>query len=406
MAFFGSSRIYLDYASATPLDPLAAREMMRAAQVVGNPGAIHAEGVEASAELDAARERVARELGCKPRDVVFVSGGTEANNLALLGLARKLETKARTLSGTHWVVSSIEHPSVLECFAEIERLGGNVSHVAPDSRGIISPDAVRKHLKKETVCVSVGWANNEIGTVQPLAAIARALREHEHHTSQTCVHKSDLCGCRRAVVFHSDAGQGPLYLGTTVHSLGVDMLTLDSAKLYGPRGIGVLYLNNTVELSAITMGGAQERGLRPGTENVALAAGFAEALAVRSLSRDAEGKRVRALRDELAKLLTKELPDAVINGELKFCLPHMLNISLPNIQSEYVTLALDHRGIAISTKSACREGQERRSHVVEALGGEPWRSENTLRISLGDATQKKELQRFVDALKEILSNIK
>ena len=402
MAFFGSSRIYLDYASATPLDPSAAREMMRAAQAVGNPGAIHVEGVEAAAELELARQRVAHGLGCKPREIVFVSGGTEANNLALLGLARRLEMKARTLSGTHWVVSAIEHPSVLECFAEIERLGGSVSHIAPDGRGIILPDAVKNILKKETVCVSVGGANNEIGTVQPLSQIARVIRAHEK------AHRTNIA-------FHSDAGQASLYLGTTVHSLGVDVFTLDSAKLYGPRGVGVVYLNNTVELSAISMGGAQERGLRPGTENVALAAGFAEALAVRAQSRDTEGKRVRALRDELAKLLTKELPDAVINGELKFCLPHMLNISLPNIQSEYITLALDHAGIAISTKSVCREGQERRSHVVLALGDakrasssvvltKEERAENTLRISLGDGTQKKEIQRFVDALTHILSN--
>ena len=397
MNFLGTRRIYLDYASATPLDPAAAREMARAAQVIGNPGAIHAEGVEASLELEHAREKVAHELGCKSREIVFVSGGTEANNLALLGLARKLEMKARTLSGTHWLVSSIEHPSVLECFSEIERLGGNVSHVAPDGRGIISPEAVKRHLKKETVCVSVGWANNEIGTIQPLSQIARVIRAHER------AHKSK-------VVFHSDAGQGPLYLGTTVHSLGVDLFTLDSAKLYGPRGIGVVYLNNTVELSAINMGGAQERGLRPGTENVALAAGFAEALAVRAQSRDAEGKRMRVLRDVLAAALLKELPDAVINGDLKFSLPHMLNISLPNIQSEYITLALDHAGVAISTKSACREGQERRSHVVEALVPpalsevEGWRAENTLRISLGDETQKKDLQRFVDTLRTVVSN--
>lgn len=406
MSLFGTRRIYLDYASATPLDPSAARETARAAQVIGNPGAIHAEGLEAFAELERAREKVGHELGCKSREIVFVSGGTEANNLALLGLARKIElrsdlngTQGRTLENTHWVVSLIEHPSVLECFAEIERLGGNVSHVAPDSRGIISPEAVKRHLKKETVCVSVGWANNEIGTVQPLSQIARVIRAHERAQ-------------KTKVAFHSDAGQGSLYLGTTVHSLGVDMFTLDSAKLYGPRGIGVLYLNNTVELSPISMGGAQERRLRPGTENVALAAGFAEALAQRAALRDAEGKRVRALRDSFADLLAKELPEMVVNGDLKLSLPHMLNVSLPKIQSEYITLALDHAGIAISTKSACREGQERRSHVVEALVPpalsevEGWRAENTLRISLGDETQKKDLQRFVDTLKEILSNIK
>ncbi len=389
MALLGSSRIYLDYASATPLDPSAAREMARAAQILGNPGGLHAEGLQAAAELERAREKIARELGCKAREVIFTSGGTEANNLGLLGLARKRERTARSLSGTHWAVSSIEHPSVLESFAEIERLGGSVSHIAPDSQGIISPEAVQKHSKRDTVCVSVGWANNEIGVIQPLSRIARIIRAHERF------HKS-------AVVFHSDAGQAPLYLATTVHTLGVDMLTLDSGKLYGPRGIGALYLNNTVELARVTMGGGQERGLRPGTENIALAAGFAEALSQLSKSREAEGKRVRALRDSFAKELLKAFPHGVVNGELNASLPHMLNVSLPGIQSEYITLALDHAGIAISTKSACREGTERRSHVVEALGGEPWRSENTLRFSLGQGTTMSELKKTVDVLKSLI----
>ena len=398
MALFGSKRIYLDYASATPLDPVAARAVHEASQLLGNPGAIHQEGVAAQVALDESRERIARHFGVKPRELIFTSGGTEANNLAILGVARKRTLSGKTLEGTHWIVSGIEHPSVLACFGEIERLGGVVSFADCDEKGIVRPETIKRLLKRETMFVSVGWANNETGVVQPIAQIAGMIRAHEH------AHKTE-------VLFHTDAGQAPLYLASTIHSLRVDLVTLDSAKLYGPRGIGALYLCNRVAIAPIILGGAQERGLRPGTENVALAAGFAEALAQASTLRIAETKRLKELRSEFLSILKSELPDMLVNGDLAHALPHMLNISLPNIQSEYLTLALDHAGIAISTKSACREGEERRSHVVEAItaaagvsdgGGPAWRSENTLRFSMGRETSKQDLRRAAQVLLDLM----
>jgi cysteine desulfurase len=393
MALFGSKRIYLDYASATPLCPEAAREILRGEMLLGNPGSIHAEGVIASRELDGARERVAREFGCKPREIIFTSGGTEANNLAILGLAHKRVRAGQSLVGTHWVVSSIEHPSVLACFGEVERLGGSVSHVDPNERGIVSAEAVLRTLKKETVCVSIGWGNSEIGTIQPLSEIARSIRAHER------AHKS-------VVIFHSDAGQAPLYLATTVHTLGVDMLSLDSAKLYGPRGVGALFVGGRVELSAVMYGGGQERGLRPGTENLSLALGFAEALARLRKTREAESKKVRVLRDALREALAKALPDMVVNGDSDHSLPHMLNISIPGIQSEYLILSLDNAGVAVSTKSACREGEESCSHVVEAMNGDSpashWRATHTIRFSLGEGTTAAEIRHAAEACIELV----
>ena len=373
---------YLDYAGATPVHPRARTAMRAVEEVYANPGAIHEEAVQSSRVLERAREGVARELACKPREIVFTSGGTEANNLAILGLARQLAIKGM-LAKTHWIVSSIEHPSVLECFSEIERLGGVVTHIDPEMHGLVTVDSVLSAVRSTTMLVSIGWANGEIGTVQPLREIAHALRAHPH------------------VLLHTDAGQAPLYLAPQVHTLGVDMMTLDSGKLYGPRGVGALYLSNRLQLAPILFGGAQERGLRPGTENPILATGFAEALAAAGAERHVEERRLFSLRSLfLTKVLT--IPGTLVNGE-KRVLPNIVNISVPGIQSEYMTLSLAARGIAISTKSACREGNNRRSHVVESLGGEAWRAENTLRFSFGRETTEHDLMRTLEHLKEIVT---
>ena len=286
--FGRAKRIYLDHASATSVLPAARDAVYRAMDTYANPGGIHADSVAAKRLLENSRERIAAHLGCKAREVIFTSGLTEANNAGIVGTARALERMRRGLSGTHWIVSSIEHASVLECFSEIERMGGSVTYVDPEPSGIITAKRVADTLRPETVCVSVGWGDNEIGTIQPLAEIARAIRDHERkHTS--------------TIIFHSDAGQAPLYRSPQVHTLGVDMLALGSGKLYGPRGIGVLHVGNRVQLAPVIFGGGQERGLRSGTEDPALASGFAEALDIITRERESECGRLRELRDKLAR---------------------------------------------------------------------------------------------------------
>ncbi len=387
--FAYKKRVYLDYASAPPVCAEAEAAMRDASRLVGNPGAIHQEAVAAKKALEQARERVARMCGVKTREIIFTSGLTEANNLAISGRARFLERTRRTLAETHWVVSAIEHSSVLAAFGEVERMGGSITFVEPDQRGLITPEKIAAALKKETVFVSVGWANNEIGTVQSLREIAAVLRAHE--TAQGS-----------EVLFHSDAGQAPLYLASTIHSLGVDLLSLGSNKLYGPHGIGALYQSHRATLASLIFGGPQERGLRAGTENVALAAGFAAACDRVVAEREDEARRLKELRDNVAQEISVAVPEVVVNGDPKHALPHMLNISIPGISSEYLTLALDHQGFALSTKSACREGEESRSHVVAALGGDEWRAAQTLRISLGRETSASDLARFVTTLSRIL----
>lgn len=383
-------RIYMDYASAPPVCAESRAAMREAESLIGNPGGIHAEGKKAKEALQQARDDIARAFGVKSRELLFTSGLTESNNLAITGYARHIEMVRRSLEGTHWVVSAIEHASVLDCFGEIERLGGSVSHVQPDSRGVITPESVVAVLSPETVFVSVGWANNEIGVIQPLSDISRALSNY------SAAHKTNI-------VFHTDAGQAPLYLGTAINSLGVDLFSLGINKMYGPHGVGVLWISPSVDIARVGHGGSQERGIRPGTENVELAVGAAAAVSRAVARRADEVVRARHLRDRLFENIAGALPQVVVNGDLRHALPHILNISLPHIQSEYVTLSLDAVGVAVSTKSACREGAERRSHVVAALGGEDWRATNTLRFSLGDDTTEEDVERVGQLLVKCLS---
>jgi len=389
--FGHTRRVYLDYASAPPVRAEAIEAMRDAEHFYGNPGALHKEGVDAKKKLEEARAQIASSLECKAREVHFCGGLTEANNIAIVGYARMLERLRGTLDGTHWIVSAIEHDSVLWSFAEVERMGGRVSALSPNERGAIGSDALRRALRPETVFVSIGWANNETGVVQQLGKLSQVIRAHQREFNSR-------------IIFHSDAGQAPLYSSSVIESLGVDLLSLGSNKVYGPHGIGALIVRNDITLAALSFGGKQERGLHAGTENVALASGFGAALRASVREREQEAKRLRALRDQFAKDLEK-LPGLVINGDLGSSLPHMLSVSIPAIQSEYVTLSLDAAGIAISTKSACREGEESRSHVVEAMfpgEADRWRAENCLRFSLGRETTQADVQKVAKELGAIV----
>lgn len=398
--WWGTKRIYLDYASSTLPLKEAVSAMREAEGLIGNPGGIHAEALAARQVLDTARDGVARELAVKGREIIFTSGLTEAINLAILGFARKLQTRPVRASGvsngvknqfegSHWIVSSIEHSAVLESFGEIERMGGTVTYIDPNEKGIFDIETVVNAVRKETVFLSIGWANNEIGVVQPIRDISRAVKEKNP-----------------SIIFHSDAGQAPLYLSPQVHTLGVDLMSFGSNKLYGPHGAGALYVAANTDMAAMIMGGGQERGLRSGTESVALAVGFAAAFAQIAREREIEARRLRDLRNTFAREIEKNIEGVIFNTDLKRALPHMLNVSIPNIQSEYVALALDRAGIAVSTKSACAEGGAKASHVVAALGGHEWRAENTLRFSLGRDTSAGDLQKTTAALLNILVKAK
>jgi len=380
-------RVYMDYAGATPASKAALKAFQESLKEWANPSALHHEGSLAKESLGRARQRVARVLECKEGEVVFTSGGTEGNNLAIRGVVGTALAD-RSMTAVHIVTTAIEHASVLEPIAVLERAGARVTRLAPDPFGRISAKEVAEALTPSTVLVSIGWANSEVGTVQQMGAIAKAIRGYESERS----HK---------IVFHSDAGQAPLYLPAVIAGLGVDILTLDAGKLYGVRGCGALFVRRGVSLAPIMYGGGQEGGMRPGTENVALAHALGAAMEEARAEREHEVNRLLEIRKVFIDALQEKMPDAVINGKNDRTLPHIVNVSVPGIDAEYVVLRMDKNGVAIATKSACEEG-EQDSHVVKAMMGEEgaWRARTTLRFSFGSDTTARNVHRAVDVLLE------
>ncbi|PCI29714.1 hypothetical protein COB52_02270 [Candidatus Kaiserbacteria bacterium] len=374
-------RIFLDYAAATPVSNRALAAYVNATKFFANPQALHTEGLEAARVRDDARSKIAKCLEVKSSELIFTSGGTEANNLAVIGHINYLEEKGVDINDIHVVVSSIEHPSVNDIFQPQIKRGLKITSAEPDEHGQIRAESVREAIQENTVLVSIALVNSEIGVVQPIHAISKVLKE-------------------KNILLHIDACQG-LYQSLIPKGLGVDLMSLDSGKMYGPRGVGVLYIAKDVKISPVLRGGSQENGLRPGTENVALYAGFAEALEECKELKDAESERLNSIREDLIKKLTERIEGIVINGDSKKQTPHILNISIPKIDSEYVSMFLDQRGLSLTTKSACLEREDKTySHVVKALGGEVWRSKNTLRLSFGRDTNINQVDLIVEKIVE------
>lgn len=387
-------RIYLDYAAATPLDSRVFAAMKPfMAKEFGNPGALYREGVEARNVVLLAQKKIAQILFAHPDEIVFTGSGTESNNLAIQGVIRDAQKKygARKL---HIITSAIEHPSVLSVCQELESDDVAVSYIGVDSNGIIKLDEFKKALRKETVLVSVMYANNEIGTVEPIREIAKIIRtwRKQHNTSFP--------------YFHTDACQAANYLSLHVERLGVDLLTLNSSKIYGPKGVGALFVRRGVSLSPIMYGGGQERGLRPGTENVAGIVGFTEALQIAETTKEKESKRLTKLRDGFIKRILKKIPDALLNGDAARRLPNNVNISIPEIASEHLIIELDAHGVAASARSACKSMDEEGSHVIMALGRETTGIESGVRFTLGRSTTKKDTDYVIAVLPQLVKKLK
>ncbi len=404
-----AKRIYMDYASTTPLDPKVLKAMLPYfGEKFGNPSSIHTEGVEAKKALEAARKSVGLILNARANEMIFTGGGTESNNLAIFGAVRALEKSGVPISKMHFVTTVIEHSSVLECFRELEARGARVTYVPVESNGIVDPRKIAAALRPETVLVSVGYANNEIGTIQPVPKIARGIRNFRDGKTQSTKTKFQTNSKSQfsnfqTPIFHSDASQAPLYLDCSVERLGVDLLTLDGHKMYGPKGIGVLYVRRSVRLAPMLFGGGQERGLRSTTENVPLIVGFAKALEMAAASRVKESVRLTKLRDFCHSNILQNvgMTKMIINGDMKERLPNNINISIPNLDTEFALLQLDAAGIACSTKSSCL-GSEGGSYVVRALGGGESRAVSTLRFSFGRGTTKKDVDFLLARLKFLL----
>ncbi len=382
-------RIYADYASTTPLSS-EARRAMRKTEKLGNPSAIYKEGVEAEKFLEAARALCARALESRPEEIFFTSGGTESNNLGVAGVIEARRADGIPYEKIHVVTTPIEHSSVLECVREYEKRGVKISFADINKEGIVSVESIKKKINPDTVLVSVMYANNEIGTIQPIHEIGEMIREMKKEKASVYP------------FFHTDACQAPLFLSLHRENLRADLMSLDGHKIYGPRGAGILFVRNGVKISPILFGGGQERGLRSTTENISGIAGMAAALRQAQGGREKFSARMKLLRDFFVLETEEHFPEAVLNGSLEKRLPNNANFSFPWISdAEFAVLTLDAKGIACSTKSSCLKGEDE-SYVVSALEpGNKWRSRSTLRFTFGVKNTKRDIIKIVEALENI-----
>ncbi len=372
-------RIYLDYAASTPISAPALRVLIETTkQFPGNPSGLHKEGIEAKKVLNESRSEVARIFDAHPDEIIFTNGGTESDNMTILGVVyAALADKKFKNSKPHIVTTNIEHSAVLETCRWIEKKKlATVTYVPVNKEGLVDPREIRKAIRPETVLVSVHYANNEIGTIQPIMEIAKEIRHHKKVQSLKLKEKSqprNAFDFRLSTfsypLFHSDAAQAIQYLLIRVPKLGVDLLSCNCSKIYGPKGVGMLYKKRNIPFEKITHGGNQEWGMRAGTENLPAIASFAAALGEVRERSDKESPRLIALRDRLIKELKKTFPNVRINGTMENHLPNNINISFPNILSEQLVLELDARGIAVSSKSACKGDDPDESYVLDALYG-------------------------------------
>ena len=374
--------VYLDHAATTPVDPRVLQAMMPFfSEHPGNASSLHAFGQEARRAVDQARAEVAAAVGARPAEVVFTSGATESDNLAVLGVAFASQHRGR-----HILTSAIEHHAVLEACHVLEDQGYAVTRVPVDARGVVDPDDVRRALRPDTVLVSVMAANNEIGTLQPVAEIGRLTRE-------------------RQIPFHSDATQLVGAMPVDVDELGVDLLSLSAHKRYGPKGVGALYVRPGVPLMPLQRGGSHERGRRGGTENVPGIVGLGAALRIAVREMAEEHRRVTALRDRLMRGALA-LPGAQLNGDPGRRLANNVNLSFDGTDSQSLVMGLDLHGVAASAGSACSSGSMEPSHVLVALGLAPQRAASAVRLTLGRTTSDADISYALDALRDVVDRLR
>lgn len=370
---------YFDYAAATPLDERVLQAMQPFfAEQFYNPSATYGPAREVAQQLAESRGKVAHWLGARPSEVVFTAGGTEADNLAIHGVMR-------AFPDSNVVVSAIEHDAVLHPAAAYERRVAKVS-----AQGLVDLDDLRRQIDGETVLVSVMYANNEIGTIQPIRDIARIINEVRDERRNS--------GNSLPIYLHTDACQAANYLDLHVARLGVDLMTLNGGKIYGPKQSGALYVKAGVRLEPLVQGGGQESGMRSGTENVAACIGFAVALEIAQAMRHDEVRRLQQLQDFFIGELAKAIPQAVINGSLKKRLPNNVHITLPGRDNERLLIQLESDGVLAAAGSACSASNEEPSHVLRAIGLSDAEAQASLRFSMGRQTTEVQVKQAVQAL--------
>ena len=381
-------QVYLDYAAATPIDPSVAKAMEPYwTEKFHNPSAIYSPAKNVKADIDGFRQGIAAAIGVKNSEIIFTAGATEANNLAVYGVIADYPKG-------HIITTEIEHDSVLEPIKRLASMGAKVTYLKPDEKGIISVREAVSAITEETVLVSIILANNELGTIQPVSKIADELTKLKKQRIKN--------GNQLPLIFHTDAAQAMNYLETYPKRLGVDLMSFNGSKIYGPKQIGALFINSGVSLSPLILGGGQERGYRSGTENTAYIAGFCAAVKTTAEIRKTEVERLRALQKYFIDRLLNSFERTILNGSVKRRLPNNVHITFEGVDNERLIYELDEMGIFAASGSACSEAADEPSHVLSAIGLSQDQAESSVRFTLGRQTTKEDLDYVIDCLKDIL----
>ncbi len=382
------NRIYLDHTATTPLDPEVFEAMKPFFfEKYGNASSIHSFGREAKATLDESRDVIAKAIGASAGEVFFVSSGTEADNFALKGIASKMREQGKN----HIITSKIEHHAILETCEFLSKQGFNITYLNVDPFGKVRYDDLRDAINDTTGLISIMHVNNEIGTINPIKELASLANE-------------------RGIVFHTDAVQSLGKIPFNVRELGIDLASFSAHKIYGPKGIGAIYIKKGTKIENLLHGGGQERGRRAGTENVPLAVGFAKAVELITRKMESENIRLLLLKQNFISLLKERFPFVIFNGHATDSLPHIVNISFDSkqieIDGEALLFNLDLAGIAVTSGSACTSGSMEPSHVLLALGRDPQTAKATIRFSMGEGTTSEQIERVVEVLEGVFQKMK
>ncbi|MCX6801412.1 MAG: cysteine desulfurase family protein [Candidatus Diapherotrites archaeon] len=371
--------IYLDYSATTPVREEVLKEALPYfSEKFGNPSSFHSRGLEAKNAIESARKRIAKILNCEAEEIIFCGSGTESINLAIKGIAFRELAKGKR---GHFITQKTEHEAVLKTMDWLKRIGFEITYLNVDENGLIDLGELTRSIKEDTLLVSIMYANNEVGTIQPIKEIA-----------EICHKKNTL--------LHTDACQASEYLDLNVKKLGADLMTLNGSKVYSFKGTGLLYKRKEIEIEALIHGGGQESGARSGTENVPGIVALAKALEIAEWEKKKEAKRITALRDYFIKRVEKEIPKAKLNGHRTKRLPNNVNFSFEGIEGESLILYMNEEGVRLSTGSACSSKSLDPSHVLTAMGIDHGTAHGSIRFSLGKETTKKELDFVIGKLKE------
>nr|WP_321429569.1 cysteine desulfurase NifS [uncultured Methanolobus sp.] len=376
------TRIYMDHSATTPVDPLVVDAMLPFfTETFGNASSLHSFGTEAAEALSKARKQIAYAIGALPEEIIFTSGGTESDNLAIRGVVPFNARKK------HIITSVVEHPAVLNTCASLESLGHEVTYLPVDADGVVDAGKLEASIKENTVLISIMHANNEVGTIQPIEKLSWIAKEHD-------------------LYFHTDAVQSVGKIPVNVDDLGVDMLSISSHKIHGPKGVGALYIRKGTNISPIVFGGNHEKGMRSGTENVSGIVGFARAMEIAIERLETDSGHMNKMRDSLISRVFDTIPDVRLNGHPSARLPNNVNVSFKYVEGESMLMMLDMQGVAVSTGSACSSKSLKASHVLSSLKIEDDFIHGSLRISLGRENTMEDIDYVVNALQETIAKLR